>query len=183
VKLVHADAQDLPFSDNEFEAAVCNFGIVHVPDQGRALSEASRVVRKGGKFVMTGWSGPASSLAFEIFYGCVKAHGDPSVALPEGPNFHLFDDEPAVEKLLSESNMTMLEHEKVECFWQLEKPEALVEIFEKAAPRGGALLRQQPEANRHAIADAITEQVRKRCSFGNQFRIPIPATIVTAVCG
>jgi ubiquinone/menaquinone biosynthesis C-methylase UbiE len=44
------DAQDLPFSDNEFDAVV-NFGIIHhVLDWRRCIQEIGRVTRKGGIF-------------------------------------------------------------------------------------------------------------------------------------
>ena len=35
-EFVHADAQDMPFADAAFDAVVCSFGMMHVPDQPRA---------------------------------------------------------------------------------------------------------------------------------------------------
>jgi ubiquinone/menaquinone biosynthesis C-methylase UbiE len=39
-----ADAQSLPYADNSFDAVVCGFGIIHVPDPQKALSEMHRVL-------------------------------------------------------------------------------------------------------------------------------------------
>jgi SAM-dependent methyltransferase len=50
---IEADAQELPFDDAEFDIVVSNLGVCHVPDQSRALAEAQRVLRSGGKFAMT----------------------------------------------------------------------------------------------------------------------------------
>jgi ubiquinone/menaquinone biosynthesis C-methylase UbiE len=69
VTFVHGDAQILPFQDNNFDIVISNFGICHVPDQPRALAEASRVLRSGGHFAMTVWCGPDVSPCFEILYG------------------------------------------------------------------------------------------------------------------
>lgn len=45
-----ADAQDLPFKDESFDAVV-NFGIIHhVLDWKRSIREISRVLRPGGQF-------------------------------------------------------------------------------------------------------------------------------------
>jgi SAM-dependent methyltransferase len=39
------DVQDLPFADDEFDVAVANFMLYHVPDLDRALTELRRVAR------------------------------------------------------------------------------------------------------------------------------------------
>src|SRR5271169_6643491 len=63
---IEADAQNLPFDDAEFDVVVSNLGVCHVPDQPRALAEARRVLRPGGRFAMTVWCGPDVSPSFEV---------------------------------------------------------------------------------------------------------------------
>jgi demethylmenaquinone methyltransferase/2-methoxy-6-polyprenyl-1,4-benzoquinol methylase len=48
---VEADAQALPFEDNSFDAYTIAFGIRNVPRVDKALSEAYRVLKRGGKFL------------------------------------------------------------------------------------------------------------------------------------
>lgn len=50
-----ADAQDLPFSDAEFDAAVCQFGAMFFPDRRRAFHETRRVLGKEGAYVLITW--------------------------------------------------------------------------------------------------------------------------------
>lgn len=50
-----ADAQALPFEDGGFDAVVCQFGIMFVPDVGAAFREARRVLAPGGVFVLSVW--------------------------------------------------------------------------------------------------------------------------------
>jgi ubiquinone/menaquinone biosynthesis C-methylase UbiE len=50
-----ADAQHLPFPDGEFDAVVCQFGVMFFPDKRRAFSEAHRVLRPGGRFLFSVW--------------------------------------------------------------------------------------------------------------------------------
>jgi ubiquinone/menaquinone biosynthesis C-methylase UbiE len=45
------DVQELPFGDREFDAAVANHMLYHVPDLDRALRELVRVLRPGGRLV------------------------------------------------------------------------------------------------------------------------------------
>ena len=45
------DVQALPFADGEFDVAVANFMLYHVPDVQRALGELGRVLRPNGTLV------------------------------------------------------------------------------------------------------------------------------------
>ena len=178
---VEADAEDLIFDDAEFDAVVCNFGLIHVPDQPRALAEIRRVLKPGGRFAMTAWSGPDVSPAFRIFYGSVQEHGSPDVTMPEGPNFHQFANEATARTLLGDANLAMQSHERVDCYLSLNAPGDLAEIFQKGAPRGGYLLTQQPDENRTAIKMTVTEKVREQFADGGRWRAPIPAALVKSV--
>lgn len=51
LEFVEADAQQLPFDDNTFDAYTIAFGIRNVPRIDRALSEAFRVLKRGGRFL------------------------------------------------------------------------------------------------------------------------------------
>ena len=50
-----ADAADLPFADQTFDAVVCQFGLMFVPDKEKALSETHRVLKPGGTFLFNVW--------------------------------------------------------------------------------------------------------------------------------
>lgn len=50
-----ADATDLPFDDQSFDAVVCQFGIMFFPDKEKALRETFRVLRPGGTFLFNVW--------------------------------------------------------------------------------------------------------------------------------
>lgn len=51
IDFVEANAEDLPFGDGAFDAYTIAFGIRNVPDIDRALSEAFRVLKPGGRFL------------------------------------------------------------------------------------------------------------------------------------
>ena len=50
-----ADAQQLPFENNTFDAVVCQFGAMFFPDKVQAFSEARRVLRPGGVLLFNVW--------------------------------------------------------------------------------------------------------------------------------
>ena len=50
-----ANAMQLPFRDETFDAVVCQFGVMFFPDKARAFAEARRVLRAGGVFMFNAW--------------------------------------------------------------------------------------------------------------------------------
>ena len=50
-----ADAARLPFTDGEFGAVLCSFGVMFVPDRRGAFREARRVLKPGGIFLFNVW--------------------------------------------------------------------------------------------------------------------------------
>lgn len=52
LRFVEANAESLPFPDGEFDVYAISFGMRNVPQVDRALAEAFRVLKKGGRFMM-----------------------------------------------------------------------------------------------------------------------------------
>ncbi|MEU1345290.1 methyltransferase domain-containing protein [Streptomyces sp. NPDC005827] len=49
----HADAMKLPFEDGTFDAVMALESIIHMPDREQVLTEVARVLRPGGRLVLT----------------------------------------------------------------------------------------------------------------------------------
>jgi SAM-dependent methyltransferase len=177
---IRADAQELPFGNQEFDIVVSNLGVCHVPDQPRALSEARRVLRRGGRFAMTVWCGPDVSPCYEIVYGAIKTHGSPQVSAPPGPDFHQFARKEVAEDLLREAGFHEVDLTFVDCAWDLDSPGALSAIYEKGTVRAAMVLARQPPQNLTAIRLAMAEAVQKRFAYGARWRVPVPAALVRA---
>ncbi len=62
VSFEFADATQLPFADDSFDAATISFGLRNVSDVPRALAEMRRVVKPGGRVVVCEFSTPVAPL-------------------------------------------------------------------------------------------------------------------------
>lgn len=68
VKFIEADAADLPFPDNTFQAVTVAFGLRNVADTGLGLRELTRVCRPGGQILILEFSRP-TMFGFRQLYG------------------------------------------------------------------------------------------------------------------
>jgi ubiquinone/menaquinone biosynthesis C-methylase UbiE len=75
VTLVNADVHNLPFKDDYFDYVITTEAFHHYHNQERALSEMKRVVKKGGKVIVSDihfFLRPIHWLFEKLEPGCVK---------------------------------------------------------------------------------------------------------------
>ncbi len=71
---VQGDAQRLPFPAETFDWVICNAVFPHFPDKRRALGEASRVLREGGRLAICHTASRQTINEFHRSIGGVVAH-------------------------------------------------------------------------------------------------------------
>jgi ubiquinone/menaquinone biosynthesis C-methylase UbiE len=77
-----ADAESLPFTDDaSFDAVVCQFGIMFIPDKPQALSEMNRVLRPGGTLLLNVWDELAKNPMTRVLHELASAEfpNDPPI--------------------------------------------------------------------------------------------------------
>ena len=62
ITFVEADAMNLPFADNEFDAVTISFGLRNIEDPKKALGEMFRVLKPGGRLVVCEFSKPPRAI-------------------------------------------------------------------------------------------------------------------------
>jgi SAM-dependent methyltransferase len=76
------NAQDLPFPDGSFDAAIMALVISFVPDPAKGVAEMSRVVRPGGWVASYMWDVPANKMPHGPCYDALDALGLSVVSRP-----------------------------------------------------------------------------------------------------
>ncbi len=76
---LRADAMALPFADGSFDAVVCQFGVMFMPDQTLAFREARRVLAPDGRFIFNVWGDIADNVISRICSDTAEA------AFPDDP--------------------------------------------------------------------------------------------------
>jgi ubiquinone/menaquinone biosynthesis C-methylase UbiE len=170
------DAEALAFQDASFDRVICNFGLYHLPDPDKAIAEASRVLKRGGRYAFTTWCGPEVSPLYRIVPEVVRANGNMDVGLPPAPPpFRL------AERAESERTMQAAGFTDVVCTdmtaileWPLAR---VIEFIEKGTVRASMLLLAQKPEDRQRI-DAAIERGLAVYAEGGIVRVPVPAVIV-----
>lgn len=180
-RFVQGDAQDLPFEDESFDAVVCGYGIIHVPDPAAALAEMHRVLRPGGRVAVSVWAPPDPETGFGIIYGAIKAHGDLNVALPHGPDIFQFSAPGALEAALNATGFRDARVREVPQVWRTDDPLALIAGITEGAVRARAVYLAQTAPVRAAIDEAVSTATTRFAVPDGGYAVPMPAIVGAAV--
>jgi ubiquinone/menaquinone biosynthesis C-methylase UbiE len=171
------DAEALPYPGASFGAVVSNFGVHHVPRPEKALSEAFRVLRPGGRVAVTTWAAPAENIAWGLLFDAIGEHGDLNAAKipPSGGGLGTVE---AISRLLREAGFTDVRAKPVRHDWHVAEPTEILAALARGTARTAALIAAQPAATRPAIEAAVVRSAEAyRC--GDRFAVPIVAILAS----
>jgi SAM-dependent methyltransferase len=161
--------------DAGFDAICCLFGVNHLPDQERAVAEAFRLLRPGGRFAYTMWRPPGPSRFHALVQDAIAAHGRGTVPSPvDAPRLRFGEAGPCVA-LLVEAGFEQPEVKELPLAFDLDTPHTVLELA-ATSPRVSLLLARQSVGARRRIEDAI---VAGALAFrrGDRIHLPIPALL------
>ena len=150
-----ADAQHLPFEDESFDLVVCQFGVMFFPDKVKANSEARRVLKPGGRYLLVIWDRLDRNTASQIASDAVAAlyPNDPPAFLPRTP-FGYADRAP-IEDDLRAAGFTDIRFETVERLSQPSDPQSAAIGLVRGSPLSADILARDPNGlDRATVAAA-----------------------------
>ena len=180
---IEGDAMDTGLPAGAFDGVTMGFGMPHVPDPPRTMAEVARLLKPGGRFAFSVWSGQPEGSAMAYVFKAIGAHGDPAVSLPPGPGASDYADPARAFPALEAAGFRDPELIEVASFWEAEEPAAAYLFFLEGTARGGALLRAQPAERAEAIRQAVVDAVRAHHGDGPVWTIPMPCVVISATRG
>jgi len=172
------DAQQLPFDDGVFDAVTSSFMIGHLTDPLRAMREARRVLRRGGRVAAAWWCGADRAIAFGIVWRAIEAHGRTDAGLPPGPPFDRYSEPEELTALVEGAGFREVRVDEHSFPWCVRDGEAIFRAYLEGTVRTAGLLRaQSPEALEAIRRDVVEESEAFR--RGDGLEIPMAVMVVS----
>ena len=181
IEFRQGDAQNLPFDDDSFDRVVANFCLLHLAKPERAMAEANRVLKTGGRFAFTTWAKIEENPFVKLVDDAIQAHANVEVDLPPGPAFYLYENKNEFRKALERAgfdgrSMSFKVHT---IKWLVPTARFIFDAERNAGVRtAGLLARQTPDVLRKiqaTIEDSVQQYATK-----DGFAIPKAAYVVAA---
>lgn len=122
-----ANAEQLPFEENTFDAVVSNFVVHHLARPEIVFREICRVLKPGGHFAFVVFADPEAQSSIGAFFSAVEKYL-PLEELPHGPLFGVTDLE-LYKAMLRAGGLNNFKFEFRKIIWRTETPEPIINSF------------------------------------------------------
>lgn len=172
-----ADACSLPFRDGIFDAVVCQFGIMFVPDKGLAAREARRVLKPSGLFLFNVWDAIEHNELCRVAHETIAAYFD-----KDPPTFYQvpfgYHDRAEIRRVLTEAGFQDVRIDVVEKMSGASRAEDTAIGLVQGNPVSVAIAERDPTLL-PVITNAIAAALKER--FGEaDLRAPLRVIVVQA---
>jgi len=178
----HGDAEQLPFDGASFDAVVGNFVVNHLPQPERAISEAHRVLAKGGRCAFSVWGGLEGMPVMALIGHAIDAVGvegdEEPAGIPPGPDPYRFADAIEFRLLLEREGFSEVVVEPAELVHHVADAEALWNGFLGGSVRGATFVRALPRAVQSRIREALDGLVEPY-RVGDDLELPVVAMVAS----
>ena len=175
IAVTEGDAEELPYPDSMFDAAVSGFGIHHVPRPQVALAECRRVLKPAARFAFTVWATPDENIAWSLVFDAVARHGNRSATDAPPPGALSRPDQ--CLHALEATDFVDCSAELVRAEWLVPSANGLIAALSAGTVRMAALIAAQDPSALAAIIDHIAGQAER---FRRNGRLAIPIAAVLA---
>lgn len=172
-------AEQLPFPDDNFDLVLCQFGLMFFTDRHAALKEMHRVLRTGGRVVLSVWQGLDRHPFYQTLHDVSYQHlGKSSVEVV----FSLGDSK-ELHKLLTDSGFQHVEIDPMSITARFPQPEAFLAWEIDVDPAETPALQNLDTEAQKVILAAVRQDIQRpleEIMQDQQVVLPFHAHIVEA---
>jgi SAM-dependent methyltransferase len=171
------DAESLELEDESFDAVLCRFGYMLMPNPGRALAESCRVLRPGGRLVLAVWGEAGDNPWLTTIFDAVMERLGAPPPEPGTPGPFALGEPGRLRGMVEDAGFAEIDvaevdsrqtYDSLDDWWQ--------QMLEVGGPLG-ALMAALPDTEVEAIRAAALEGARH---YERDGAAVFPATVVGA---
>jgi len=172
-------AEQLPFSDENFDLILCQFGLMFFSDRHAALMEMHRVLKTGGRVVLSVWQG----LEHHPFYQAIHDVTQRQLGKSSVQAVFSLGDANELRKLLADSGFQHITIESVSVTARFPQPEEFLAWELDVDPTETPALQNLDQESQQAIMAAVRQELQDPLNEvlqENQVVLPFHAHIAQA---
>ena len=180
IKFVETDAETLAVDERDFDAAVCRWGLMFVPDLDAAARRIVQLLVAGGRFATAVWGPPEKVPMISLGEDAVRALAKLPAPPPDAPHPLKLADTSPLERALSRAGFKDIRLEPIIVSFEWKSATAFTEQRRAmSAPFRAVLSRQTPELQQQ-ILNAVTESAARYADSAGVVRMDNEATCIAA---
>ena len=177
VRWLEADACDLPFADRKFDAVVCQFGLMFVPDKAQAAREAYRVLKPDGIFLFNAWDAMRHNKLGELAHRTIASYFE-----KDPPTFYQipfsYHNRAEIRRILKQAWFREIKTEVIAKIGKANRAEDVARGLVEGNPVAVTIAKRDPSLL-PTITRAVTSAITRR--FGKRdIRAPMRAIVARA---
>ena len=157
MRFLEADAEKLDIGEKEFNAVLCRWGLMFMPEPLNAVKNMRDLLTGGGRLSAAVWSVPPKVPFLSLSMGVVIKELDLSPPPPNTPGLFSLADTQRLESLFEEAGFKDVKIETVSVNMSLPSSKAYVEFLQEVASPIVALLSGLSEERRNEIWQMIEQ--------------------------
>lgn len=182
IQFIELDAEQLDLLEGHFDAALCRWGLMYLPQLVPALQGIRQRLLPGGRFAAAVWPAPARvqilSLPREVIMQFIEVPSPP----PGMPGIFSLSDSKALEQAFMQAGWSSVSSSPLQLTLELDSALDYARFIRAISPPINALLASQSAEQQERIWQAVGDTAQKRYGSANgSIRIPAETTCILAL--
>jgi SAM-dependent methyltransferase len=165
-----SDAESLSLNDADFDAVVCRWGLMFMPDLATALNGIRRRMKIGARFATAVWSSADKVPMITLAADTVRKLAGLPPAPPGALDPLRLADTSILTEALAAAGFRNVKVERRDVIFEFDTPDAFTQFRRDVAAPFRALLERQTPELRGRILDAVTEAARASAAADGKVR-------------
>lgn len=173
------DAETIDLPEGSFDAVLCRFGLMFLPDLAASLKAIQRVLTAGGHLAAAVW-GPPERHFGTVAMGAIARELQLPPPPPGTPNIFSLADRTALERSLAQAGLTDVRTEPLNVSLEFDSVDVYIRMLQDTSPPIWNLLANQSEERKAKVWRAVAEANRPFAAADGTLHLEAESVLVTA---